>query len=117
MGFLTWVGSLLGSSSVVDKLVDAAVNSKDEKASKLATERLEQLQGFKVVQRLLVGSSTIVFLLWALPTIGFAAFGYHDHLEWMLMISKEEMIYYPVLISFAAYLGGGTIESFKRKSK
>jgi len=115
MGFLTWVGGLLGSSSVVDKLVDAAVNSKDEKASKLATDRLEQLQGFKIVQRLLVGSSMIVFLLWAVPTIGFAILGYHDRLEWMLMISKEEMIYYPVLISFAAYLGGGTIESFKRK--
>ncbi len=115
MSFLTWIGGLLGSPKVINTLVDEVVNSKDEKARILATERLEQLKGFKVVQRLLVGSAMIVFVLWAIPTISFAVLGMADRLEWMLMISREEMIRYPILICFASYLGGGTIESFKGK--
>ena len=41
MSFLTWVGGLLGSPKVINTLVDEVVNSKDEKARILATERLE----------------------------------------------------------------------------
>jgi len=115
MGFLTWLGGLLGSPAVIQTLVDEVVNSTDEKARILATARLEQLSKFKVVQRLLVGSAMVVFITWALPTLFFAMSGMTDRLEWMLMVSREEMIRYPVLICFAAYLGGGTIESFKSK--
>jgi hypothetical protein len=114
MSLLSWVGGLLGSPTVINTLVNEVVNSTDEKARILATERLEQLKGFKVVQRILVLSAMIVFVTWALPTLFFAMSGMVDRLEWMLMISKEEMIRYPVLICFAAYLGGGTIESIKR---
>ena len=60
---------MLGSSNIVDKLVDEVVNSKDEKSRILATQRLDALSQFKVVQRLLVASAMIVFIPTALSIL------------------------------------------------
>ena len=116
MGIMSWVGSMLGSSNIVDKLVDEVVNSKDEKSRILATQRLDSLSQFKVVQRLLVASAMLVFIPTALSMLACVLLGYNDKLEQLIMICQEPMIYYPVGACFTAYLGSGTIESFKRKN-
>ena len=115
MGILSWIGGLLGSTKVIETLVSEVVNSTDEKARMLATDRLEQLQGFKIVQRMLVASAMIVFVPTALILVTFAAFGMMNRLELMLMVVSEPFIYVPVGLAFTAYLGGGTISEFRKK--
>lgn len=112
---MAWVGNMLGSSNIVDKLVDEIVNSTDEKSRILATARLEQLSQFKVVQRLLAASVMIVFIPTSLSMLACVMLGYSDKLEQLIMICQEPMIYYPIGACFTAYWGSGTIESFKRK--
>lgn len=115
MGVGSWIGNMIGSSSIVDKLVDEAVNSSDEKARMLATERLKALAPFKIVQRIMVGAVMAVWVPTALLLVIFGALEMNTNLEWLLTVTKEPFIYYPVGACFTAYLGGGTIESFKRK--
>jgi hypothetical protein len=114
---LKWLGNMFGSSNVIDKITDEILNSKDEKSRILATDRLEKLSQFKVVQRILAASVMMVFIPLALSMIVCAIFGLDDELTRLLAVAQEPMIHYPIGMCFAAYWGSGTIESFKRTGK
>ncbi len=112
---MAWAGNLLGSSNIVDKLVDEAVNSEDEKARIMATNRLKELKPFKVVQRVMISAVMAVWVPAALLLVVFASLKMSENLEWLLMVIKEPFIYYPTGAAFTAYLGGGTISEFRKK--
>ena len=115
MSLMAWAGNLLGSSNIIDKLVDEAVNSDSEKARGLATERLKALAPFKVVQRIMVSAVMAVWVPTALLLVVFASLKMNTNLEWLLTVIKEPFIYYPTGAAFTAYLGGGTISEFRKK--
>ena len=115
MSILAWAGNLLGSSNIVDRLVDEVINSDDEKARGLATDRLKALHPFKVVQRIMVSAVMAVWMPTALLLVVFASLKMNENLEWLLMVIKEPFIYYPTAAAFTAYLGGGTISEFRKK--
>lgn len=111
---IKWAKSLLGSSELVDKLVNEAINSKSEQEYMLATARLKAIMPFKIVQRVLVAGVIAVWVPACWLMMGMAATGNFDRVEWVLAMAKEEFVYGPTLLCFALYFGGGTIESMKK---
>lgn len=116
---ISWVKSLLGGTDVVDKLVDEAVNSKEEQARMLATERLKALHPFKIVQRIMIGA---VMLVWALASImmvicAMAGPGWDEAFTRLVDVVSLRFIATPTALAFGLYLGGGTIESLSALRK
>lgn len=111
-----WVKSLLGSTDVVDKLVDEAVNSKEEQARILATDRLKALHPFKIVQRIMIGAVMIVWVPAAWMMLAFAALGWSDALTRMIDVVSLGFIATPTALAFGLYFGGGTLESLSKRN-
>lgn len=109
-----WVKSLFGGTDIVEKLVDEAVNSKEEQARILATERLKALHPFKIVQRIMIGAVMIVWVPAAWMMLAFAALGWADALNRLIDVVSLGFIATPTALAFGLYFGGGTLESLAK---
>jgi hypothetical protein len=112
----SWIGSLFGGSNVVEKLVDEAVNSKEEQARMLATERLKALHPFKIVQRIMIAAVMIVWVPAAWMMIAFAALGWDAALTRLIDVVSLGFIATPTALAFGLYFGGGTLESLSKRN-
>lgn len=88
--------------------------------SKHLLDLLKELSHFKIVQRIIV---SIVFGFWAFASLNLVVACYIEWvfqdgslLESLISVITEQFIWVPVAGASGLYLGGGLVDSVKRKS-
>lgn len=125
---------LFGTEKAVDNLLDKDTGliakagasldrlhfSDEEKADnnivlkKLTLSQLATMEPFKVVQRILIFSICSMWVIVGLSVMVMIWMN-HPQLNAMIDFGLSEYVWLPSLMAFGLYLGGGTIESYRKK--
>ena len=106
--------TMFGSSSVIKdgiNLIDD-LSLTDEEKEKLKIEKLKAYEPFKLAQRLIGVSFTMVFLLTFIFCVILMSFGLEYQVEKIIELGKSFDIGMIMLAIISFYFGGGTISSY-----
>lgn len=125
------ISNIFGSDKAIDRTFDVAKGiggwideqqfTPEEKAEERAgirkwkLEFLSAMAPFKVVQRIIAFAIMGGWLFLLLTFVGMILFD-HVNIDAMKELMLSNYIVYPTTALVSLYLGGGTIESFKRKT-